>query len=238
MSDLRIYLLEDEIITQEVLKDCLEGLGYSVCGMQDDAQLALKEIEKLRPDFAILDIHVKGDKNGIWLGNQLDIPFIYLTAYNDKKTIREGLKTLPQSYLIKPFKEMEVFTAIELAFEKLTSNQEDDESNPHHSFEKTLLIKDGYTYHKLAIDEINYIKSDDKYLEIHTTDKRFVLRLSLKQFLEDYKSAPFIRVHKSYAVNLKKVTSFTTNSIQILSSAIPLSRSHKDDFSKNIKDFL
>jgi len=69
MKFLRVYVLEDEIITQEVLKQSLESLNCIVVGMQANAEKALKEIHKLSPDLAILDIRVEGDKTGIWLGN-------------------------------------------------------------------------------------------------------------------------------------------------------------------------
>ena len=100
---IRIYLVEDEIITREALKECLLTLGYNVCGGQSVATKALEEIKALKPDMVFLDISLKGEKNGIWIGAQLDMPFIYLTAFNDEKTIEAAAKTKPSAYLIKPF---------------------------------------------------------------------------------------------------------------------------------------
>jgi len=92
MNSIKIYILEDEIITQELLKDTLEQLHYSICGMATNAETALEEIALLEPDIAILDIRVEGTQTGLWLGSQLNIPIIYLTAFNDAETIKNAIE--------------------------------------------------------------------------------------------------------------------------------------------------
>lgn len=73
MNSIKIYILEDEIITQELLKQTLEDLDFTICGMATDVETALTEISKLKPDIAILDIRVEGLQTGVWLGSQLDM---------------------------------------------------------------------------------------------------------------------------------------------------------------------
>lgn len=239
MQAIRIYILEDEIITQELLRECLEGFGYEVCGTHHKAEEALKEIERLQPDMAILDINVKGKYTGVWLGNQLKIPFIYLTAYNDSKTIHAALETQPSSYLIKPFEDMQVFAAIELALK--------DVRNPHreaalsknveafYNLGGELIVKDGHSHYKLRLHDIFYIKSDGKYIDLHLENKRITLRSSLVNFLKEYPSDLFVRVHKSYLVNINEVDSFTRSNIQLSDCQIPISRSYKDEFLSKMK---
>ena len=105
MKPVRIYILEDEMITQEVIKQTLESMNCIVCGMQSNPEKALDEIQSLKPDIVFLDIRVDGDKTGIWLGNQLKMPIVYLTAFSDQKNIRDAVQTNPVSYVQKPFKE-------------------------------------------------------------------------------------------------------------------------------------
>jgi len=119
MNKKKIYILEDEIITQRVLKQTLEDLNYDVCGAATNAETALQDIALLKPDIAILDIRVKGKRTGVWLGNQLEIPFIYLTAFSDLETIKEAINTKPISYLRKPFNNKDLYIAVELALSKI-----------------------------------------------------------------------------------------------------------------------
>lgn len=235
MRKIRIYILEDEIITQELLRECLETFGYEVCGAHHKAEQALEEIQDLRPDMAVLDINVKGKYSGVWLGNQLNIPFIYLTAYNDTKTIHSALETKPASYLIKPFEDMQVFAAVELAMKDVQKPSQSLEApkksvDPYYNLEGELVVKDGHSHHKIKLYEIYYIKSDGKYIDLHLKDKRLTLRTSLVNFLNDYPSDNFVRVHKSYIVNRHEIESFTKTYIQILNCEIPISRSYKNDF--------
>lgn len=238
MSKIQVYILEDELITREVLKESLEKLGYEICGMQDNAMDALAEINTLKPDFAILDIRVKGEHDGIWLGNQLTIPFIYLTAFSDIDTVKKAIETKPSSYLIKPFKEIDIYTTIELAIDKYYKQKEgvDLGDNIHYSYNGELLIKDGYTYFKMMIDDIYYLKTDGKYLELHLADKSKTLRVSLTNFLTLFKELKFIQVHKSFAVNLNKIVSFDAKNVQLKIASIPISRGFKNSFIETMRN--
>lgn len=232
---IRIYLVEDEIIAREALKECLLSFGYEVCGAQSTAVKAFDEIQQLQPDLIFLDIHLKGEQNGIWLGAQLHIPFIYLTAFNDAKTIEEAAHTKPAAYLIKPFQHQQVFAAVSVAmslFEKSEpqASEEVNDLNKHYNLHGELVIKDGYTHYKIQWQSILYIKTIDKYIYVHTAEKRYVLRTSLTQFLEEYQLKQFIRIHKSYAVNKQHVLSFTADHVKLTQEELPLSRAYKKDF--------
>jgi len=255
MQPIRIYILEDEVVTQAVLRECLEEYGYTVCGMATSAQRALEQIKTLQPDLAILDINVKGEETGIWLGNQLSIPFIYLTAYNDQNTIKSALQTHPHSYLIKPFENIQVFTAVELALanastlskeqtledpkaETETAEEFKKENGPYLKLNGQLVIKEGYKYFKIDPKDIQYLMADGKYLELHLPDKRYVFRSSLIRFLENFSELNFLRVHKAYAINKARITSYDANNIWFGETVVPLSRSYKGDFFKLVEKEL
>jgi DNA-binding LytR/AlgR family response regulator len=234
-----IYIVEDEIITREALKECLLSFGYEVCGAQSVAIKALEEISQLKPDLVFLDINLKGEHSGIWIGQQLNIPFIYLTAFNDGKTIEAAAGTKPSAYLIKPFQNQQVFAAVSVAislFEKSERNQpeQDTELNTHYNLKGELVIKDGYTHYKIQLQSILFIKTVDKYIYVHTKERRYVLRSSLSQFLEEYKLNLFIRIHKSFAVNKQHIVSFTSDQVNVAQDVLPLSRAYKKDFLLNM----
>lgn len=247
MRPTKVYILEDELVTQLLLKGYLEDFGYEVCGMADNAQTARTEIPTVQPDIAILDIHVKGEHDGIWLSEQLAIPFIFLTAYIDQGTLHRALKNRPSAYLVKPFENNQVYAAIELALlqsstvfnppseeggtfveseSELSAASEPIPTKPY----KQLYIKDGHLHYKVNNSEIEFLKADGKYIEIHTTSKRLIMRTSLVNFLKQHEPWPFIRVHKSYAINRDKVIAFSSSAIRLPKREIPLSRSYKKTF--------
>lgn len=213
MSRVKIYILEDEIITQELLRETLESMDYNVCGMQINAEAALNEIQQLKPDIAILDIRVDGDKTGIWLGDQLDFPIIYLTAFNDKKTIKDAIKTRPVSYLPKPFNSTDLFIGVELALSKIVNKKE-------------IIVKVRNRNVKVTIDEILFAKKNDHYLTLHFKNTKKTIRSSIKDFLAMVNTSTFIQVHRSYLINKNHVVEYNSKEILIGKDKIPISQSY------------
>lgn len=212
MRSLRVYILEDEIITQEVLKQTLESLNCNVCGMQSNAEKALEEINLLLPDLVFLDIRVDGDKTGIWLGNQLDIPIIYLTAFSDQKNIKDAVQTDPISYLQKPFQEKDLMIALELAKSKLNGNKE-------------LLVRDKSLTVKVKVNNILYAKKEDHYLVLHLGNEKKMIRSTVQEFLDNV-TDDFLQVHRSYIINKNFVSGFSNKVVKIRDTEIPISLSY------------
>ena len=119
MRQYRILIVEDEVLIAEDLFDSLSELGYEVCDICHDSESALRQIEKVQPDFIILDIHIRGSRNGIELAEiireRYGIPFLFLTSFSDRETLADAKKTRPRGYLVKPFREKDLLTTIETA---------------------------------------------------------------------------------------------------------------------------
>jgi len=118
MSEIKIIIVEDEPLILEELADTLVDLGYEVIGKFMEGPVAVDALNHLKPDLVFLDINLNGPLSGIDIGNQLSkektAPFIYLTSYGDRKTIAEASKTEPLNYLIKPFTDEALLSAIEV----------------------------------------------------------------------------------------------------------------------------
>ncbi|NEV94999.1 response regulator transcription factor [Psychroflexus sp. YR1-1] len=218
MARFNVYILEDEIVTQELLKEAVQKLKFNVCGMSSDAETAFKEIKVLQPDIAILDIKVKGAKTGIWLGDQLKIPVIYLTAFSDTTTIKKAISTKAAGYIVKPFKANDLFIALELAVDKIGSVPQ-------------VIVKDRNKKIVIQGKDILYAKKEDQYLILYLKDSQKIVRSSITDFLGKINSDSFIQVHRSYVVNLDHLTGFYAKEIIIDNISIPISKS----FSKEVK---
>jgi PAS domain S-box-containing protein/putative nucleotidyltransferase with HDIG domain len=122
MSKIRILVVEDEGLVGRDINHMLRGLGYEVIDVVSRGDEAIAIAESSRPDLVLMDIVLKGEIDGITaaekIWEQCSVPIIYLTAYADEATLSRAKQTEPFGYILKPFDERELQTAIEMAFYK------------------------------------------------------------------------------------------------------------------------
>jgi len=122
MKHPKILVVEDEQILAEDLRDILESYDYDVVGIVGSAEKAVKEARKLKPDLIMMDIMLSGKKDGIDAAQEITrenhVPVVFLTAYADETTVQRAIVTQPFGYLLKPFKEHEIHTTIQVALNK------------------------------------------------------------------------------------------------------------------------
>lgn len=118
-DEIRVLIVEDEPLIAEDISSNLNAIDYKVAGIAYSSEKAIELLKTGSIDIAILDINIKGDKNGIELAEIINqnhkIPFIYLTSYADKATVDKAKQTMPYGYLLKPFREKDLFSSIEMA---------------------------------------------------------------------------------------------------------------------------
>ena len=107
MSKVKVLILEDDRLIAENNKVLLQGVGYEISGTCTTASQAEESIAANRPDIVLIDILLKGEKDGIWFANRLrnkyDIPFVYATSNSDPDTLERAKLTAPYGFIIKPF---------------------------------------------------------------------------------------------------------------------------------------
>ena len=237
---IKIYVVEDEAITMATIRSYLLQVGYEVCGMADEAVTAWEEIQSISVDLAVLDINLIGEKDGIWLAQKIHelgtIPFIFLTAYGDRKTVESALTFKPDGYLIKPFEEMDLYTAIKIALEAFSNRATSLPSveSDNMMVNDSLFIKDEHILVKLTVDEIQFVKSDGNYLELHLSGKMQLIRSKLTDFAQRL-PGNFIQVHQRYLVNLSKVEVIGNGYLTVVGKEIPISKTFKDNLFRSIK---
>jgi PAS domain S-box-containing protein len=114
----RILIVEDEAIIAMDLKAHLTRMGYSVAAVAATGEQALRLASELQPDLVLMDIVLKGAWDGVHTAEKLreglQLPVIYLTAHSDEQTLQRAKLTGPFGYIIKPFEDRELRTAIEM----------------------------------------------------------------------------------------------------------------------------
>jgi len=127
MAEKKILIVEDNEIVALETNERLIRLGYIVTGIAATGNDAVALARSTLPDLILMDINLKGEMDGITATEQiavfLDAPVIFLTAYSDDATLQRAKKTKPLAYLIKPFKERELYSNIELAMHRAKSEK-------------------------------------------------------------------------------------------------------------------
>jgi len=190
----KLLLVEDERIIAIDLQRRLERFGYNVIGIASKGAEAIEKAGNERPDIILMDIMLSGSMNGIKaaiiIKERFQIPVIFLTAYSGEKTLEQAKIAEPLGYILKPFKDKELYTAIDIAVSKYRidqqlKRQERLSSAILHSIEDGIIATD--TYSKVAFmnpvaekitgwtEKDAYQKHIEKILNIkHSTDRTTV----------------------------------------------------------------
>ena len=122
MPPASVFIVEDELIEAEDIRQTLEKQGYAVTGIARSGESVLESLKTIRPDLVLMDIHLAGTMDGIDTADRIrtlyHIPVIFLTAHADETTLERAKVTEPYGYVLKPFDERELHSAIEMGLYK------------------------------------------------------------------------------------------------------------------------
>jgi CheY-like chemotaxis protein/DNA-binding PadR family transcriptional regulator len=153
----KILVVDDEAIITMQLEERLSAMGYTVAGMAASGEDAIDKARLFRPDLVLMDIVMPGKMNGIEAAKiitvELDIPVVFVTSYADDKIIEQAKSVRPYGYIVKPFNELEIKAAIEVALFRKTTEQEEERLRKT-AQEK---ISPGMEAGQLAQDELAYL---------------------------------------------------------------------------------
>ena len=244
MADQKITVLivEDDPIIASDISYHMKDFGYSPFPAVDNADDALLLLNNVVPDFILIDVSLEGDKDGIQLAEEIkaqhDLPIIYLTAHHDRKTMDRIKATRPSAYLVKPLQPHNLQASIELALynhanQKLNaeSGQEagEDFISGQHFF-----IKVKNQLRKILLDGIQVIEAYDNYSFVHTGDQKHIIGSTLKTLEQKLSNHPFVRIHRSYIVNLQQIERIEDDIVIIGSFKIPIGKTYKEEFMNRI----
>lgn len=246
---IQVMIVEDEAIVAMDLAAGLEHDGYTVAGIADNYDDAVKLFSSSNADIVLMDIHIHGNKDGVDTATALmkikQVPLIYLTAFTDAATVEKVKHTNPSAFLTKPYSIENVRIAIDLALHHFAETKPaatgkvlalqlpaEKKTDKEHflQLKEYIFIKQNYRFVKFKLSEILFAEADNNYVNLHTVNQKFALRLSLSDLLAKLQFPRLIRVHRSYAVNLDEISSFDEQLIRITHHEIPISRNYRQDF--------
>ncbi|MCC6412125.1 MAG: response regulator [Saprospiraceae bacterium] len=244
MKKIRVLIVEDEPIIAADLEDRLTEMGFEIVGQSASGEQALLLFEKGNLDLVLMDIQLEGALDGIQTAQKMlakqPLPIIYLTSNADDATFNRAKNTLPAAFLTKPFRGKDLQHAIELAISRGTPTQQpttsNDEKSDTYLFNDRLFIKVKDRMLRLFLNEILWLEADDYYCKLVTREKEFLITQTLKQMGESLSGIPeFLRVHRSYIVNLSHVEEIGDLFVLIHKKQIPLNKSSKEELTVRLK---
>lgn len=221
----QILILEDERIVAATIAAMLEDMGHTIVGVVHSVEQA-KQIPCTNYNLAVLDVNLgKGGSGLDFAAHLMDIgkSFFFLTSYSDAETVQMAKRFQPGAYVIKPFTESDLFVAVEMS-----------STEPMPETEPTVLVNKGHTYTRLPIKNIRYLRAENIYVEIYTEDKMWLKRAALKELLDELQNPDFLQTHRSYAVNLKHCTGWSSMELHLQDARVPVSRRNWDE----VKQYL
>ena len=214
MDNINVFIIEDTVSESNTLVKVLEANNYNVVATATNFKDALETFYKSKIDIVILDIFLNGSPDGITFAETINTvpnaskPFVFLTSSTDRKIFERAKLTQPFSFLMKPFNELELLYAIEMAVEKFYTQEDvflsDDEDTV--ISDEYLFIKKFKSLKKVLITDIIYIEVEEKYCNIYTEKEKFVILISLTKILNLLNNSIFHRTHRNFIVNANHIT--------------------------------
>ncbi|MBC6400773.1 MAG: response regulator [Ekhidna sp.] len=235
MADKKILIVEDDPEIAASLSDILNLLGHQTVGIAESFDEAFAFIEKHEIDLVLLDIQLKGEKTGMDVAEKIgdQLPYIFTTAFADEETVRKASELGPYGYIVKPYGMKDINPAIEVALSNF-QNAKKIKAEEGGFLSNHLYIKANSKLIRLDDDDILYIEAKGDYAVFKTIQKGYVVHSTIRNVIEKMNPQKFLKVHRSYVVNLDKIKDIEDSSILIEDKIIPVSRQHKPELMKRI----
>ena len=232
MTKRTCIIVEDKPPAQRILKSFIEDVkSLELIGTFGEPTAVLDFLKSNRVDLIFLDIHLPKISGIDLLKIIPDSPHVILTTAFPYYAL-ESYELNVVDYLLKPFSFQRFVQAVaKVPFANNASGTSAEEETAE-GLKNEVFIKTGYDYTKIVISDIEYIKSDADYTEIVIGGKKKISSEPLRHWQELLDQNSFVRIHKSYIVNISKIQKVSGNRVYLENEeALPIGRAYKDDFS-------
>lgn len=241
MDSINVLIIEDVTAESNALVKVLNDNDYNIVGVASTYNEALTLFYNNSVDIVIIDIFLDGKPDGILFAETINIipgaskPFVFLTFSQDRQIFERAKLTHPFSFLLKPFNELEILYAVEMAVEKFYAQPNVFLSEKENTVisKEYLFIKKRDSLKKVEITDIVYIEVEERYCNVVTENEKFVILISLTKIIEFLDPLQFTRTNRNYIVNTEKITE-----VLVADNLIVLKGNHKVTLSDKYKGFM
>lgn len=228
-------IVDDENVARDIIASHLSRIeNIEVIAQCKNAIEAFNFINNNAVDLIFLDINMP-EISGIAFAKSINknIKIIFTTAYRDYAV--EGFNLQAVDYLLKPISFERMLQAINRYFEV---NTQQIETRPQPSETNDFIfVRSDRRMLKITFKDIIYIESLSDYLKIHLKDQSIITRETISAIEAKLPQKDFLRIHRSYIVNLTNIESFTNEEMIVNGKALTISRSYKKDVITKLERF-
>ncbi|PWH82041.1 DNA-binding response regulator [Algibacter marinivivus] len=234
-KNISCLIVDDEAIAREVIATHVAKIpNITIVASCSNAIEAFNALRNNQIDLIFLDINMP-EVSGISFAKSInkDMKIIFTTAYRDFAV--EGFELQAVDYLMKPISFDRLLKAVNTYYDIYTSNQQPQETKADTN--GFMFVRADRRMVKIDFESIIYIESYSDYIKIHLANETIVTRETISAIEAKLPSNRFLRIHRSYIIALKHITSFTNEEITINNTSLTISRSYKKDVLQILEKF-
>ena len=228
MSKINCIIVDDEPIARDILETFVAKMSnLQLKKSCKNVMEAFEIINSENIDLIFLDIHMP-EVSGLTLAKSIPkkTKIIFTTAYREYAV--DGFNLQAVDYLLKPISFDRFMQAVQKYFDTIPDKRTEILEEKSEEKSDFIFVRSERKMVKINFDDILYIESLSDYVKIHLQEKTIVTRETITNIEAKLPNNPFLRIHRSYIVSLKKIDSFTNEFIEINKKALPISRSYKE----------
>ncbi len=248
----KVLIVEDQDGFAQLIQMMLEELQLKQIYKAHTMEKAWALFEKERPDLCLIDIELSDkEMEGIALAEKIrqvspTLPIIFLTVHYNEEMYERCKHTMPSSFMNKELSRLKLYQAVELAMMNAhpatqvslspTEQNEIPETKVPWIDNQHFFFKVGEVYKHIAIEEIAFFSTKGKMTFARVNKRNFPTNVQLKT-LEDELYPQFLRIHKSYLINVKMIDSINLKDslIEIAEERLPIGYAYRKDFMNRLK---
>ncbi len=240
-----ILIVEDDPIIAADLAGHIHDFGWIPMGPARRAEDALELIRRMPPDLVLIDVRLEGKTDGIELAHSInsetDLPLVFLTAHHDRQTLERIKATHPSAYLVKPIQAHNLQTGIELALYNHAHREARSEvvagmqGSGEYVSEDAFFFRIGNRLQRLKLQDIKAFEAYGNFSFLWWTEGKELLGNPLKSIEQRLSGLGFLRVHRSYVINLRAVEGIQDDEcIMHGGMRIPVGGSYREELMRSI----
>ncbi|MCG1035981.1 LytR/AlgR family response regulator transcription factor [Polaribacter sargassicola] len=236
MNQINCVIVDDEPVARKILETYVAKIpNLNLVKSCKNAMEAFEIVNSASIDLFFLDINMP-DVSGLSLAKSINkkSKIIFTTAYREYAI--DGFDLQAVDYLLKPIAFDRFLQSVNKFFETQTTVSKKVKTVETSLKNNYIFVRSERKMVKVVFDEILYVESLSDYIKIYTTEKVLVTRETISNIEMKLPSQQFLRIHRSYIVNLNKVDSYTNELLEIGKKAITISRTYKENVLKKLTD--
>ena len=236
MNQINCVIVDDEPVARKILETFVAKIpNLTLVKSCKNAMEAFDVSNSHNIDLFFLDINMP-DVSGLSLAKSINkkSKIIFTTAYREYAV--DGFDLQAVDYLLKPIAFDRFLQAVNKFFETKITIKPSVEVTESVVKNDYIFVRSERKMVKVIFDEILYVESLSDYIKIYTKDKILVTRETISNLEVKLPSRQFLRIHRSYIINLNKTDSYTNELVEIEKNAIPISRTYKENVLKKLNE--